>query len=236
MESLVRRIPFLSKRSRYLYVFIDESGNYDFSPSGTIFWIITALITTDIRPAFVELYDLKHELIDQGIDIERFHASEDRQSVRDRVFPIIARLDPKRARVDSVVVEKRKTAPSLQRLSKFYPMMVESLLKYPFHPRGIDVKRYSKVLVFLDRATSTKAKREILKKAIKQGLKPYLGNIPHMICMHQSASHHYLQMVDYLSWAIYVKWERGEFRPHRTVKHLIRSEFPIFRHGYKNWY
>lgn len=48
----------------YLYVFIDESGNYDFSPSGTGYWILTSLITDDIRPGLIELYDLKHKLID----------------------------------------------------------------------------------------------------------------------------------------------------------------------------
>jgi len=236
MEALLQRIPFLSRKSGYLYIFIDEAGNYDFSPAGTKFWVITALITTDISPAFMELYDLKHEMIDQGIDTEYFHASEDRQALRDRVFPIIATLDRKKIRVDSVVVEKRKTGPSLRRLSKFYPMMVESLLKYPFDPRGLDVRRFSKVLVFLDRASTRRNQREALKKAIKHALKPHLGNVPYIICMHQSGSHHYLQIVDYLCWAIYVAWERKELRPYNTVRHLIRSEFPIFRRGHTDWY
>ncbi len=43
----------------YCYVFIDESGNYDFSNSGTEYWVLTSLITEDIHPGVLQLYDLR---------------------------------------------------------------------------------------------------------------------------------------------------------------------------------
>ncbi|MFQ5880244.1 MAG: DUF3800 domain-containing protein [Dehalococcoidia bacterium] len=219
---------------RYLYVFIDESGNYDFSSKGTKWWVLTSLITTDLNQGLVELFELKHRIIDLGTDIEKFHASEDRQSVRDMVFPILARFQ--NVRIDSVIVEKRKAAPSIRSLNRFYPMMVENLLKYPFDPRGLDVSRFSKVFIFADRASARKTEREALIKALKVYLAGHLQGVPYVICMHDSASHHYLQAVDYFCWAIYVRWEKGEQRPYRQVQHLIRSEFPIFQHGYVDWY
>jgi len=218
----------------YLYVFIDESGNRDFSPTGTRYWVATSLLMIDSTQALVQLYDLKHHIIDSGGDIEKFHASEDRQAVRDMVFPLIAGLQ--NVRVDSVVVEKRKAAPSIRSLGRFYPMMIESLLKYPFDPRGIDVSRFSKVFIFMDRVSARATEREALKKAIKVYLARHLRGVPYVICMHDSASHHCLQIVDYLCWAIYVKWERGEMRPYQAVRHLIQSEFPIFRYGFEDWY
>ena len=218
----------------YLYVFIDESGNRDFSPTGTKYWVATSLLMTDATQALVRLYDLKHHIIDSGGDIEKFHASEDRQAVRDMVFPLIAGLQ--NVRVDSVIVEKRKAAPSIRPLGRFYPMMIENLLEYPFGPRGIDVSRFSKVFIFIDRASARATEREALKKAIRVYLARHLRGIPYVICMHDSASHHCLQIVDYMCWAIYVKWERGEMRPYQAVRHLIQSEFPIFRHGFEDWY
>lgn len=218
----------------YLYVFIDESGNYDFSRTGTKYWVATSLLITDMTQALVPLCDLKHHIIDLGTDIEKFHASEDRQAVRDMVFPIIGGLQ--NVRVDSVVVEKRKTAPSIRPLPRFYPMMIESLLKYPFDARGIDVSRFRKVFIFMDRASARASEREALKKAVKAYLAKHLRGVPYVICMHDSASHHCLQIVDYLCWAIYVKWERGEVRPYQTIRHLVQSEFPIFDHGYMDWY
>lgn len=218
----------------YLYAFIDESGNYDFSSKGTKHWVATSLLAESIDQGVLDLYHLKHQLIDLGTDLEKFHASEDRQAVRDMVFPIIGALND--VRVDSVIVEKRKAAPSIRALHRFYPMMLENLLKYPFDPRGIDVSRFDKVFIFLDRATARASEREALKKAVKIYLARHLRGVPYVLCMHNSGTHSYLQFVDYLSWAIYVKWERGEDRPYQTIQHLIQSEFPIFRHGFAVWY
>jgi len=217
-----------------LYVFIDVSGNYDFSITGTKFLVITSLICTDIKPGVLELYELKHELIDQGIDIEKFHAAEDRQPVRDKVFDIISGLQ--HLRIDSIIVEKRKTGPSLRPLHRFYPRMIEYLLKYPFNPRGIDVSRFDKVLIFMDRESSRASDREALKKAVKLSLTRHLGNVPYAICMHTSGSHLYLQIADYCSWAIYVKHEKAEYRPYGMIGSLVSSEFEIFEQGSVSWY
>jgi hypothetical protein len=70
-----------------LYLFVDESGNLDFSPSGTPYYGFGALSTRD--PAAIEyaLSTLKYELVSEGGEpLERFHATDDRQAVRDRVF------------------------------------------------------------------------------------------------------------------------------------------------------
>ena len=216
----------------YCYVFVDESGNYDFSRSGTKYWVLTSAITEDVHPGILDLYDLKHEL--SNLDIERFHATEDKQLIRDRVFKIISGLT--NIRVDSLIVEKRKTGPSLRPVERFYPEMMEHLLKYPLDPRGIDVSRYEKVLFFFDRAASTRKQQDALMSATKKYLAKHMKGVPYTICMHSSASHHYLQIVDYLSWAMYVKWERGEHRPYSAVSHLFKSEFDIFESGTTIWY
>jgi len=219
----------------YLYVFIDESGNYVFSNRGTNYLVLTSLMTTDINLCVLELCELKHRLIDLGTDIEYFHASEDRQAVRDEVFKVISNLDVSKCRVDSLIVRKHRTSVRLQRVSRFYPEMIEHLLQYPFNPRGLDVRQFDKVFIFLDRASARHNEREVLKKAVKIYLARHLGNVPYVICMHQSASHQYLQIVDYISWAIYVKCEKNELRPYQHMQHLIQSEFDIFKYGYDEY-
>lgn len=215
----------------YLYVFIDISGNYDFSPSGTKTMVITSTLCSNINPGVLELYAEKHEVINQGIDIEYFHAAEDRQVVRDRVFNVISGLS--HLRVDSIIVEKRKVDPDLRPINKFYPTMVGYLLQYPFDPRGIDVTRYDKVLIFMDReSTSAKA----LTKAVKISLSRLLQGVPYTLCMHSSASHPYLQVVDYCSWALYKKWEWGDLRSFNQIRNLVSSEFLIYVNKKTTWY
>ena len=222
------------EQMNYLYVFIDVSGNYDFSKSGTEYLVLTSLLCTDISPGILELYTLKHNLIGKGADVEYFHASEDKQAVRDEVFAIISSLNC--LRIDSIVAEKRKTGPSLRGVKRFYPMMIEKLLKYPFDSKGIDVSGFDKVFIFMDREDSRRREREALKKAVKQSLARHLGGVPYVICMHHSGTHSYLQIADYCSWAIYVKWERNEYRPYKKINKFICSEFPIFVSGMIDWY
>ncbi len=218
----------------YLYVFIDVSGNYDFSPAGTMSIVITSTVCSDINPGVLELYAVKHEVIDQGIDIEYFHAAEDRQPVRDRVFNVISGLT--NIRIDSIIVEKSKVDPSLRPLNRLYPTMVEYLLQYPFDPRGIDVTRFDKVLIFMDRESARPREKEALTKAVKLSIARHSRGVPYTLSMHSSASHPYLQIVDYCSWAVYVKWERGELRPFNQIKNLVKSEFLIYQNKKAKWY
>ena len=148
--------------TNYLYIFIDVSGNYDFASSGTEHIVLTSIVCTEACSGVLELYRLKHLLIDQGVNIEYFHAAEDRQVVRDDVFSTIANLT--NLRIDSVIVEKRKTAPKLRPLKIFYPRMIEYLLKYIFDPQGINVSNFDKVFIFLDREGSKASEREALAK------------------------------------------------------------------------
>lgn len=138
----------MSPSDRYLYIFLDEAGNLDFSAKGTKYFQLAAL--TKERPfrAGQELSELKYDLVEEGIDLECFHASEDRQVVRNRVFEIIAR-HLEGVRVDSLLVEKSKTVPSLRELSRFYPEMLGDLLKYILGK--YDVTKFTEVLVFTDR-------------------------------------------------------------------------------------
>ncbi len=218
----------------YLYAFIDVSGNYDFSPAGTMSIVITSTLCSDTNPGVLELYAVKHEVIDQGIDIEYFHAAEDRQPVRDRVFNVISGLT--HLRIDSIIVEKSKVDPKIRPLNRLYPTMVEYLLQYPFDPRGIDVTRFDKVLIFMDRESARAREKEALTKAVKLSLARHLRGVPYTLSMHSSASHPYLQIVDYCSWAVYVKWERGEIRPFNQIKNLVKSEFLIYQNKKAKWY
>ena len=112
----------------YLYVFIDVSGNYDFSAKGTKYLVLTSLICTDVNPGILELHTLKHNIIDYVINLEYFHASEDKQIVRNEIFKIIQKCQ--NFIIDSIIVEKRKVNPAIRTLDKIYPMIYEYLVKF----------------------------------------------------------------------------------------------------------
>jgi hypothetical protein len=214
------------------YIFLDEAGNLDFSSSGTRFFVLGALITGRPSGLYADLAHLKYELIEQGINIEYFHAAEDSQIVRDRVFEVIQR-NLKDMRFDTLIVEKRKTGPALQHEEKFYPRMLGYLLRFVIEHV---IKDVHEVIVFTDRLPIQR-KRKAIEKAVKQTLAAMLPRgVPYRVYHHDSKSNFGLQVADYLTWSVYRKWDRSDSRSFELVKVCIKTQFDIFRTGTTSYY
>jgi hypothetical protein len=219
-----------------LNVFLDESGNFDFSNnSGASEWLLlTSVATADPSEGVAELYAAKHALIAEGFELEYFHASEDRQAVRDKVFQVIRNMES--LRIDGLAVRKRKLNPAWRVRHEFYPRMIEYLLRYTFHHLGVDVRQYDRVHLFMDKVQLPRREKEALFRGIKQFMARHLGGMPYQIMMHSSCAHLYLQVADYCCWALSVRRERNEGRPYEAIRRLVRSDYDIFASGSKNWY
>jgi hypothetical protein len=87
-----------------LYIFLDEAGDLHFSTGGTHYLMLGSIAVRRPLAAHADLDALRHELIEDGLSLDRFHAAEDRQVVGDRVFAMII---PQLQSINSVVVEKR---------------------------------------------------------------------------------------------------------------------------------
>jgi len=223
----------MSNEKRILYIFLDEGGNLDFSPTGTKYFVLTALSKERSFEAYKSLCELKYDLIELGVEIEYFHAAEDTQAVRNGVFDIIQKhID--QTRLDSLIVEKRKTGPALRGEERFYPEMLGYVLRYVVN--GYDLSRFAKVIVFTDSIPVQRKKRAI-EKAIKKVLSRMLpAGVVYEIFHHASKSNFDLQIADYCNWAIYRKWEIKDMRSYTLIKKVIVSEFDIFRGGTKLYY
>jgi len=217
-----------------LYLFIDEGGNFDFSKNGTEYFMLTCLIEERPFPSYNKLRALRYDLLEDGINIEYFHATEDKQDVRDKVFSIINEsLD--HVKVCSMIAQKNKTHPSLQEESKFYTHIFNMLMKWVVK-KHIHGKGYERVIVFTDTMPIAKKKRA-MEKGVKTVLKSLLGEgVTYRIYHHQSKSNFNLQVVDYCNWAIYRKWSKGDNRSYDIIKPSIDAECDVYRNGETAYY
>lgn len=95
-----------------VYLFLDESGNFDFSMNGTKYLILTSVSMRREFPAVTGLGAYRYDCLEGGMDIEYFHCASDKWPVRNEVFDLIA-ADLDAMHVDRLVVEKRKAHPAL---------------------------------------------------------------------------------------------------------------------------
>ncbi|MBA7490314.1 hypothetical protein ES702_00851 [subsurface metagenome] len=219
-----------------LFIFIDESGGFDFSPKGTKYFVLSAVST--LNPLGKErLEEIKYDLMKNGNDLECFHAAEDKQSVRDLVYSFIENM--KDIEIDSVIVQKNKTNPSLyisekkkksKKGTKLYAIALRTLLQYIFYKYD-DSAKVDQIVIVLSSIFDLN-KRELIKKTIKIYLKQIFSN-PFYLYFHQNRSDKNTQIADYCCWAIYRKWTDGEIRPYNAVNkgNKIKSEFDIFKTG-----
>lgn len=219
--------------SKFLYIFLDEGGNFDFSLTGTKYFTLTSV--TKFRPFNISpgLDNLKHQLLEGGLDIEYFHATYDSWPTRNEVFNLINRHISD-IQIDSLIVEKRKTGPSLQKEIEFYSRMLGYLLRYVI--QRVDFSIICEVIVITD-AIPINRKRKAIEKAVKLQLRSMLPTTtPFRLMHHMSRSSYGLQISDYCNWAIYRKWDRGDDSAYRRIEPAIKSEFDIFKTGTTYYY
>ena len=56
-----------------VYIFLDESGNFDFSPGGTRYFVLTSVSMERPFPVAAPLDDYKRDCLEYDLDLEYFH-------------------------------------------------------------------------------------------------------------------------------------------------------------------
>jgi len=222
-----------------LFVFIDESGNLDFSENGSKYYLFTAVTTIKPLDNRVLLHELRYKILCDNHDLECFHATEDTQNVRNDFFSIIKKCSD--FSVDSIIAQKNKTHPSLYKSTykkkgkditrttgdEFYRINCQTLLQFIF--RRQNTSKLKRIVVVLS-SIFTKQRNSAIIKALKSYLKTYT-NLPFNIYFHDGRADINCQIADYCCWAIAVKWERNELRPIAEIQSKVKSEFEIFKNG-----
>jgi hypothetical protein len=211
------------------YLFVDEAGNFDFSPAGSHFFILTS-IALDGCAVGDRLLELRRELIWEGITLtDAFHATTDTQAIRDRVFALLTQYD---FRVDATIFEKRMTQPHLQSEDALYE------LAWYLHMRHVAPRVATRdyELMVVGASISTRKRREALGNAVAGVVSRTVHCATARTAYWPATSDPCLQVADYCCWAIQRKWERNDARSHVLIADKIRSEYPVFQRRTRRYY
>lgn len=208
------------------YLFLDEAGDFDFSPTGSPYFILTSVRMNRPFPIFSALETYKYDCLEFGVDLEYFHCAEDNRHIRSRVFDLIG-LIMHGIEIDFLIIDKRKIEPALREDRRFYPETLGRLLSYVL-PRLLD-DGAAEVIVITD-TIPVHRKRSAIEKGVQLALGRMLpANMPYRILHHSSRAHYGLQIADYCCWALHRKLQTGDDSFYRLISPAIRSERDIFR-------
>lgn len=209
-----------------VYVFADESGNFDFSlKQGASKYFLLGTLVLDPQ-AGEALLRLRRDLAWAGVGLDStFHASEDEQAVRDAVFKM---LQGTAFRFDVTLLEKRKTRPDLQKdPERFYKLAWYLHFKYVC-PRIVSK---NDELMVIAASLWTKRRRRALRAAVADVVGQSSNCKAWKVAWWPSESDPCLQVADYCAWAVQRKHELGDERSYALIRDKIHTEFQVFETG-----
>ena len=213
-------------------IYADESGNFDFSRQrGASRYFILATVVLKDQSLVNRLHDLRQELAWNGFEItEGFHATDDRQLVRDAVFRTIQSSG---LRIDATILDKPKARPKFwQDELAFYEMA------WFYHMKNVapQVTDIDDQLLVVAASIGTKRKRRSFQQAISDAVTRVTPARQVQCVVWSASSEVCLQVSDYCAWAIQRKWESGDSRSYNLIKDYIDREFDLFERGNVNYY
>jgi len=201
-----------------VYIFVDEAGDMDFSVKGSKYYMFNFLIKQRPFNLHEIISNYRYSLLERNLDplngkrldIEAFHAHNDNKFIKEEIFKLISTFDTKSVKTYSYILEKPKVNPLKRKeKDKFYidnlTLAIEQLL---------DKLKIDKNFIIITDNLPVKQNKRKQIGALKKGVKEYIRNhdlsIRYDIFHHCSASSVNLQIVDYVSWAIFRKYEMGQ--------------------------
>jgi len=218
--------------SDVVYIFVDEAGDMDFSANGSKYYMFNFLVKQRPFRVHEKIANYRYSLLERNLDelggrrldIEYFHAHNDNKYIKDELFTTISTFDKSRVKVYSYILEKPKVNPQKRKeKERFY---IDNL-NYSIQRLLAKLQIDKNFIIITDRLPVQKNKKKQVG-ALKKGIKEYIRSrnleIRYDIFHHTSASSANLQIVDYISWAIFRKYERGEDGYYNKIKAYILDE------------
>lgn len=206
------------------HIFLDESGDLGFSKRSSKWFLFTLVVINDplllervIKKARKSLKK-KHKHI-----FSELHAYHCDDITRTRVLRALAELD---IAVVTTLLNKEKVYVDLQNQKNYlYNYTANIILDRLMNSKLIDGEHHVSLVV--DRKDTKKNLRNNFIAYITEGVsKKREGSF----AMSLAASHDEkgLQAVDFISWAIFRKYEKGDFEFYEIIKNKIIDERLLF--------
>lgn len=215
------------------YVFADEAGCFAFNnnPNVSRYFIICTITASNLTVA-ADLVKLRRKLVWEGAPVaDYFHATSDKQEVRDEVFKAIVANG--QLRVQATICEKSKANPSIRTSkSRFYKYPWYYNLRYGIAPH---LSAGDNCLVTAA-SIGTKKERATFCNQLDDVMKQTVKAAAWAVDFRPSQCDPCLQVADYCAWAIQRKWERGDTRSYDLISHMITREYDLWAAGTQYFY
>lgn len=207
-----------------MYIFLDESGDLGFSKKSSKWFLFTLIIIEDKRSLERVVKKVWKSLYKKHKHVGELHAFHEKEMTRKKMLRMLNEI--KDVQVMTVVLNKEKVHISLREQKNILYNYVANILLEKIH-KTPNFNNEQIIELVVDRKDTKKSLRknfiEYLTASIKgRGVKDC------KIELHSSHDNKSLQAVDFVSWAIFRKYEYADFEYYEIIKDKIFEEYVLF--------
>lgn len=206
------------------FLFADEAGDFAFKRGANIpEYFILGTVAVESCAIGAELLALRRELAwrDQPLG-DYFHASEDKQAIRDAVFDLIRGHD---FQIHATIMKKAKAMPHVRAdKATFYKYG----WLYHFKNSSLYYLGRDDELHITTASIGTKRGQGIFTSAVNDVVQQIIGRRQWATSFWPANTDPCLQVADYCVWAIQRKWERNDSRSYDLIREKIVYEYDLW--------
>lgn len=207
-----------------VYIFLDESGDLGFKKSSSRWFLFTIAMVVNQRGLEKVVKKVWRNLRKNHKKINELHAAKEKSAVRKQILRMLNEVDD--LKILTIILNKQKVYVDLQNQKNYLYNFTANILLDRLHKK--DFLNLSETLdLCVDRKDTKKKLREEFIRYLTQSINKKHGggfNIK-LIASHENKS---LQAVDFISWAIFQKYERNNYEYYELIKNKIVEERLLF--------
>lgn len=207
-----------------VYVFLDESGDLGFKITSSKWFLFTMAVSQDQKCLDRVVRKYRQHLRKKYKRIGELHANRADYIMRRQLLKLLAEV--KDLKVLCVILNKHKVYSDLQNQKNYLYNYAANILMDRLHNKNLLTDK-EPIELLVDRKDTNKNLRRNFIDYLTQGMKVRRegGFKIELKASHESKA---IQAVDFISWAIFRKYEKGDFEFYEIIKSKIIEETLLF--------
>ncbi len=206
------------------YIFLDESGDLGFKKTSSKWFLFTVVFTNNHRPVEKSIKSVHRGLRKKYKRVSELHAYHTQPHNRKRVLSKLSKITD--LKILCIVLNKSKVYVDLQNQKNYLYNYTANILLDRLHRKNI-IRTTEPIELYIDQKDTNKFIRENFEKYLKDNL---AKRADHKVNIRIKPSHaeKCLQAVDFISWAIFRKYEKNDYEYYEIIKNKIIEENLLF--------
>lgn len=206
------------------YIFLDESGDLGFGERSSKWFLFTIAMTGNIRALENVVKKVWRPLKKRHKKLGELHASHEKDITRKRILLRLNEISD--LKIFCVILNKTKVYVDLQNQKNYLYNFTANILLDRLHTKEM-IRPDEAIDLFIDRKDTKKLLRENFISYLTDSMKKR-RNGAFTVSLHSSHENKSLQAVDFISWAIFRKYEKGDYEFYEMIKGKIVEEKLLF--------